>query len=103
MLLAGRALMLDRGYRPSTTKGHVAVVNFLHATLGTGTSGRLIIVMNGMRKKRHRIIYEEMDIVSKDEAEQAVRWAEEFVNRVDKLIDRTKSLNGRRMNTSKSA
>jgi len=103
MLLAGRALMLDRGYRPSSTKGHVAVVNFLHATLGTGISDRMIIVMNGMRKKRHRIVYEEMDIVSKDEAEQAVRWAEEFVSRVDRLIHKTKSLNRRRMNASKSA
>ena len=95
--------MFDQGYRPSSTKGHVAVVKFLHATLGTGISDRMIMVINGMRKKRHRIVYEEMDIVSKDEAEQAVRWAEEFVNGVDKLIHQTKSRNRRRMNASKSA
>jgi uncharacterized protein (UPF0332 family) len=44
------------------------------------------MVMNGMRKKRHRIVYEEMDIVSNDEAEQAVKWAEEFVNMITDII-----------------
>lgn len=29
MLLAGRALMFSRGYRPSGTGGHLAVVRFL--------------------------------------------------------------------------
>jgi len=48
--------------------------------IGTNLSDRMVIVMNGMRKKRYRIVYEEMDIVSEDEAKQAVRWAEEFVN-----------------------
>jgi len=89
--------MFHQGYRPSSTKGHVAVVKFLHATLRTGISNRMIMVMNGMRKKRHRIVYEEMDIVSKDEAKQAVRWAEEFVNTADRLIHQ-KSSNRRRMN-----
>jgi V8-like Glu-specific endopeptidase len=46
----------------------------------------MIMVMNGMRKKRHRIVYEEMDIVSKNEADQAVRWTEEFVNMITDLI-----------------
>ncbi len=86
MLLAGRALMFDRGYRPSSIEGHVAVVRFLQALLGTEVSDRMVMVLNGMRKKRHRIVYEEMDIVSKDEAEQAVKWAEEFVNGIDGLI-----------------
>lgn len=41
-----------------------------------------------MRKKRHRIVYEEMDIVSEDEAGQALKWAEEFVNRISEIIQR---------------
>jgi uncharacterized protein (UPF0332 family) len=89
MLQAGRALMFEKGYRPSGTEGHVAVVKFLHATLGKDTSYRMILVLNGMRKKRHRIVYEEMDIVSEGEAERSVKWAEEFVNTVDKNIKRT--------------
>jgi uncharacterized protein (UPF0332 family) len=89
MLQAGRALMFERGFRPSSTEGHVAVVKFLHATLGKEVSDKMILVLNGMRKKRHRIVYEEMDIVSQGEAEQSMKWAEKFVNTVDKIIKRT--------------
>jgi len=88
MLVAGRAIMFDQGYRPSSTEGHVAVVRFLQATLGTEASQRMIMTMNGMRKKRHRIVYEEMDIVSLNEAQQAVRWAEKFVKTIDNIIHR---------------
>jgi uncharacterized protein (UPF0332 family) len=86
MLLAGRALMFSKGYRPSSTEGHVAVVRFLQALLGTEVSNRMVMVLNGMRKKRHRIVYEEMDIVSKSEAEQAIKWAQEFVDRIEGMI-----------------
>ncbi len=62
------------------------MVKFLHASLGTEVRDRMIMVLNGMRKKRHRVVYEEMDIVSADEAEQALKWAEEFVNTIDEMI-----------------
>ena len=81
--------MFAKGYRPSSTEGHLAVVKFLNATLENEMCDKMIMVMNGMRKKRHRIVYEEMDIVSKNEAEQAVRWAEEFVNTVAEIIRQT--------------
>lgn len=73
MLVAGRALMFDKGYRPSSTEGHTAVIKFLRTFLGTEASDRMIAVMDNMRKKRHRVVYEEMDIVSKDEAKQGVK------------------------------
>jgi len=91
MLSAGRAFMFDKGFRPSSTEGHVAVVKFLQATLETEASDKMIMMMNGMRKKRHRIIYEEMDIVSEDEARQMVAWAEEFVNMISDLVHRKTS------------
>ena len=86
MLSAGRALMFSRGYRPSSTDGHLAVVRFLQAVLGAEASDRMVMTMNGLRKKRHTIVYEEMGVVSEDEARQAVRWAEEFVNRIEAVI-----------------
>mgnify|MGYP001110053399 CR=1 FL=1 len=89
MLTAGRAFMFDKGYRSSSSEGHVAVVRFLQASLGSEVSERMVMIMDGMRKKRHRIVYEEMDIVSEDEALQAVRWAEEFVQTIYSLIRRT--------------
>jgi len=82
-------LMLERGFRQSSTGGHVAVMRFLHATLGSDVSGRMIMVMNEMRKKRHMIVYEEMDIVSSDEAERGAGWAEEFVEMINDVIRQT--------------
>ncbi len=78
--------MFDKGYRPSSTEGHLAVVQFLTITLGAETGNRMVLIMNGMRKKRHRIVYEEMDIVSLNEAQQAVKWAEEFVELIAENI-----------------
>jgi uncharacterized protein (UPF0332 family) len=91
MLAAGRALMINRGYLPSSTEDHLAVMRFLTIALGSETSERMVMVMNGMRKKRHRIVYEEMDIVSRDEAEQAIKWTEEFVRMIADAIRRTDS------------
>jgi len=86
MLQAGRALMFDRGYKPSSAEGHVAVVKFLHEFFGAEVSDRMIMIMDGMRKKRHRIVYEEMDIVSVEEAERAVKFAEEFIEKVRHVL-----------------
>lgn len=85
--------MLDKGYRPSSQEEHVAVTRFLEATLDTETSDRMITAMNGMRKKRHRIVYEEMDIISNDEAKQAIIRAEEFVKTVSDLIHQERHKN----------
>jgi len=81
--------MFDKGYRPSSTEGHLAVVKFLSIVLETEASERMVMVMNGMRKKRHRIVYEEMDIISEKEAEQAIVWTEEFVNMIASTIHET--------------
>ncbi len=78
MLSAGRAHMFYSGYKPSSIEGHLAVVRYLGAVLKSGVGGRLVVALNGLRKKRHRIVYEEMDIVSEDEARRAIGWAEEF-------------------------
>lgn len=89
MLTAGRAFMFYKGFRPSSTEGHLAVVKFLAVTLKNEMGNRMVLIMNGMRKKRHRIVYEEMDIISKGEARRAIRWAEEFVNVIAELLHET--------------
>jgi uncharacterized protein (UPF0332 family) len=86
MLTAGRALMFYKGFRPSSTEGHLAVVKFLNVVLKNEAGSRMVLVMNGMRKKRHRIVYEEMDVISKSEAHQAIIWAEEFVDVVTEIV-----------------
>jgi uncharacterized protein (UPF0332 family) len=87
MLQAGRALMLKQGYRPSSKEGHVSVVRFLHEVFGMKIGEKLMMTFDSMRKKRHRIVYEEMDIVSEAEAEQHIEWATMFVNRIAKLVE----------------
>jgi len=86
MLQAGRALMFLKGYRPSGEYKHLAVVEFLHAIFGKQLTDNMIIIFDRMRKKRHRIIYEEAEIVSEDEARQAVKWSEKFVKMVEKIV-----------------
>ena len=86
MLTAGRSLMFAKGYRPSSTEGHLAVVKFLNIELKPEIGQKLVMLMDGMRKKRHRIVYDEMDIVSQAEAEQSVKWAEEFIDVIVEYI-----------------
>jgi uncharacterized protein (UPF0332 family) len=91
MLAAGRALMFDRGYRPSSTEGHLAVVRFLQVLLGTEIDDQKITVMNRMRQKRHRIVYEEMDIVTENEAKQCIKWSESFLRKIAQIIHESES------------
>jgi uncharacterized protein (UPF0332 family) len=64
-------------------------VKFLSIVLGAEASERMVMIMNGMWEKRHRIIYEEMDIVTENEAKQAINWTEEFVSIIADTIRQT--------------
>jgi len=87
MLQAGRSLMFSKGYRPYSQYKHVAVIQFVHEVFGKEITDRMVDVFNRMRKKRHRVVYEEPGIVSEDEAENAIRFAEEFVNKVSEIVE----------------
>lgn len=86
MLQAGRALMFLKGFRPYSQYKHKAVIQFVHEAFGVDIGDRLVYVFDKIRKKRHRVVYEEPEIVSKNEARQAIKWAEEFVSKVKKII-----------------
>lgn len=86
MLQAGRALMFSKGYRPAGEYKHVGVVDFVHEVFGKEMSSRMIDVFNRARKKRHRVVYEETNIVSIDEARNAVNLAEEFIEWVRMIL-----------------
>lgn len=64
-------------------------MKFLSIVLGAEASERMVMIMNGMWEKRHRIIYEEMDIVTENEAKQAINWTEEFVSIIADTIRQT--------------
>lgn len=86
MLQSGRALMHLKGYRSYSEHKHVAVIEFVHEIFGKEISEKMINIFDRMRKKRHRIVYEEAGIVTQDEAEQSIKWSEEFVHKVEMLL-----------------
>ncbi|MBU3896348.1 MAG: HEPN domain-containing protein [Nanoarchaeota archaeon] len=86
MLQAGRALMFSKGYRPKGEFKHLSVIEFVHSEFGDKISSKMIRLFDNYRKKRNKIVYEEYDIVSEDEAEEAIKFADEFLNMVKKIL-----------------
>jgi len=89
MLQAGRALMFSKGYRPAGEYKHVGVLEFLREVFSGELANKMIDTFNRLRKKRHRVVYEETDITSESEAKNAIRFAEEFVNEVKTILNIT--------------
>jgi uncharacterized protein (UPF0332 family) len=86
MLQAGRALMFAKGFRPKGEHKHIAVVEFVRENFGGQFADRLLFIFDKSRKKRHMVVYEAADIITKDEAEVALAVAEEFVEKVRGLL-----------------
>ncbi len=85
MLRSGLALMFSEGFRPEIKDKHLTVVRFASSILGDKFK-RLINDYDFMRKKRNRFIYEPDMPCSIKEAEDAMKTAEEFVDKISKLI-----------------
>jgi uncharacterized protein (UPF0332 family) len=85
MLQAARALMLSRGYRPVGEAKHVAVIEFVKSEYSNQVPSQALYVFSKTRKKRHKAVYEEADIVSESEARTVINNAEKFV-RAAKII-----------------
>jgi len=78
VLQAGRALMLHKGFRARGAEQHSTVVQFCEAALGPEHKSQ-IALFDQMRRKRHRLIYETVGLVSQQEVEQALAFARTFV------------------------
>ncbi|MFH1492502.1 MAG: HEPN domain-containing protein [Candidatus Omnitrophota bacterium] len=88
MLRSGLALMFSEGFRPDIKDKHLTAVRFASSILGEEFK-TLINDYDFMRKKRNRFIYE-LDIpCSIKEAKDALKTAEEFVDKIYKLIRET--------------
>lgn len=85
ILQAGRALMVYDGYRPRGADQHATVVEFIEERLGQQFSNQ-VRLFDQMRRKRHKIIYEIAGIISNNEAEQAVNFAQTFVTQIMEII-----------------
>jgi uncharacterized protein (UPF0332 family) len=85
MLRSGLAFMFSEGFRPDIKDKHLTVVRFAGSILGDEFK-KLINDYDFMRKKRNRFIYEPDIPCSIKEAKDALKTAEEFVDKISKLI-----------------
>ena len=85
VLQAARALMLHQGFRPRGPEQHRTVVRFCELTLGTEHK-RQIALFDQMRRKRHRLVYETVGLVSRQEAEQALVFVRALVEEIRFLV-----------------
>jgi len=88
MLQAGRAFMFHKGYRAKGEGHHLIVIQFLRAGLGLEWED-VLDVMDRMRRKRNRSLYDTTGAISIKEAGEAVETAEDFVKRIDQMLGKT--------------
>ena len=85
VLQAARALMLHKGFRPRGPEQHRTIVQFCELALGPAHR-RQIALFDQMRRKRHRLVYETVGLVSRQEVEQALAFAKTFVEEIRSLV-----------------
>lgn len=85
VLQAGRALMLFQGYRPRGEEQHKTVLKFVELSLGEDFIEKARFLDN-MRTKRHRVIYDEPELISEADAKFAIQIAKEFVELVSRKL-----------------
>lgn len=86
MLQAGRALMFSEGFRPKGEYKHVSVIDFVKKKFGNDFADKILFMFNKIRKKRHIAVYEQVNIISEDEAKNALETAEQFVKKVKEIL-----------------
>jgi uncharacterized protein (UPF0332 family) len=82
VLQACRAYMFQQGYRPASAESHKATLAFMQFVVDTQLK-ETVDYFDRVRKKRHRVIYDEVGLVSEKEAQQLIQKAGEFIAWVD--------------------
>jgi len=86
MLQSARALMHHKGYRPKGEHKHLSTVMFLKTFYEKEVGEQTVFMLNKIRKKRHAAVYEETQIISRIEAEGALKRAEELIGKVQQIL-----------------
>ena len=87
MLQAARAFMLSKGFRPTGEGQHITAIRFAQSTLGDEYRD-VLDLMDRMRRKRHKTVYDMAGLISAKEAEEAIKTAVNFVSTMDKTLGR---------------
>lgn len=80
-----RALMLVDGYRPRGGEQHATIVAFVEERLGSPFNSQ-VHLLDQMRRKRHRVIYDISGLIGNAEAEQAIAFAQGFLEELQPII-----------------
>ena len=81
VLQACRAYMFHMGYRPASSGAHKATFEFMQIAVDEPRK-KTIDYFDRVRKKRHRVIYEEPGLITEKEAQQLIKKAKEFLDYV---------------------
>lgn len=87
MLHSGRALMIFKGFRPNDGFQHKTVVDFASIVLGEHYK-TLVKRFDKMRRKRNIFTYEANISISKEEVNNGLESAENFIKAVRDLIEK---------------
>jgi len=85
MLICGRALLFLKGFRPTDGQQHKTVIEIVSLILGDEFKD-IIEKFDRMRRKRNQFTYDPFLPVSKEEAENALKTAENFVKIISEFI-----------------
>ena len=77
--------MFYRGYRPASFESHKTTLEFMRLAVEPPMS-KNIDYFDRVRKKRHRIVYDEAGLISDKEAHQLLRKASELLAYVEERI-----------------
>jgi len=85
VLQACRAYMFHLGYRPASSEAHKATFEFMQLAVEQPFK-RTIPYFDRVRKKRHRIIYNEVGLVTEKEAEELLKKAKGFISYIERKL-----------------
>jgi uncharacterized protein (UPF0332 family) len=86
LLQASRAVMLTEGYRPRGPDQHATVVAFIRENFQE-INPTLTDFFDQMRRKRHRLIYETVGLVSHSETQQVIEQTKGYLEILEKMIE----------------
>lgn len=88
MLKGSLGFMLSFGVRPRNLLGHhITIIEFAGKRLGKEFRS-LISMFNRMRRKRHETIYDVTGLISRHEAEEALKTAEKYLQAIRQEIQK---------------
>lgn len=85
VLQACKAYMYTKGYRPASSESHKHTFEFMLITT-TEPWLTMIEYFDRVRKKRHRVVYDEIGLVSEKELAALLDQAGEFIGYIENTI-----------------